>query len=116
MLFALTLLLVCQLTGEVLVRAVDLPVPGPVVGLALLFGALAMRGGVPEPLAGTAQTLLRHLSLLFVPAGVGILLHLARIGEEWLAILLALAVSTIATLIVTAFVFALVARWQGSDS
>lgn len=115
MLFALTLLLLCQLAGEVAVRAIDAPVPGPVLGLVLLFGLIAVRGGPPGELGPVAQTLLRHLSLLFIPAGVGILIHLARIGEEWLAILLALAASTLATLLVTALVFALVSRWQDTS-
>ena len=81
-----------------------LPVPGPVVGMGLLFGALALRKGVSMELRQTAQTLLQHLSLLFVPAGVGVMLHFQRIAAEWLPILVALAVSTFATIAATALV------------
>ena len=104
MLAALTALLVCQLLGEALVRLVDLPVPGPVLGLVFLLVLLALRRSVPKNLETTAGGLLKHLSLLFVPAGVGVLQHLARIQAEWLAIAAALLVSSVATIVVTAIV------------
>lgn len=104
MLAAITALMLCQLIGEALVRLVDLPVPGPVLGLALLLGAVALRRGVPATLESTAGGLLKHFSLLFVPAGVGVLQHLPRIEAEWLAIAAALLVSSAATIVVTAVV------------
>lgn len=94
MIGAITLLLVFQLIGEVLAQALAVPVPGPVIGMALLFAALALRGGPSADLRGTAQGLLQHLSLLFVPAGVGVMLHFQRVSEEWLPLLVALVVST----------------------
>ena len=84
---ALATLLVFQLIGEALVRTLGAPVPGPVVGMALLLLALVWRPAT--------QTLLQHLSLLFVPAGVGVMLHLQRLGHEALAIGVALVVSTL---------------------
>jgi holin-like protein len=69
--------------------------------MALLFTALAIRGGVPDNLRGTATGLLQHLSLLFVPAGVGVMVHFTRLGDEWLAITAALVVSTFVTLAIT---------------
>jgi holin-like protein len=90
----LTWLLVFQCLGEVLVRLLRLPVPGPVIGMALLFAALAWRGGPSAELRGTAQSLLQHLSLLFVPAGVGVMLHLQRMADEWLPLVVALVAST----------------------
>ena len=104
MLGAITLLLVFQLLGEVIVLALDLPVPGPVVGMLLLFVSLALRGGAAAPLRDTANGLLSHLSLLFVPAGVGVMVHFARLGDEWLPIAAALAGSTVITIAVTALV------------
>jgi holin-like protein len=99
---ALATLLVFQLLGEALVRTVGLPVPGPVLGLALLLPLLAWRPAVLTMVRPTAQTLLQHLSLLFVPAGVGVMLHLNRIGQEALAIGVALVVSTWVGLVVAA--------------
>jgi len=110
MLGAITLLLVYQLVGEVLVQLTGLPVPGPVVGMLLLFITLIVRGRVPETFRNTAQQLLSHLSLLFVPAGVGVMLHFGRLGKEWLALAVALVASTVITIAVTALVMRLLQR------
>jgi holin-like protein len=104
LLTGLTWLLVFQCIGEVLVRATGAPVPGPVVGMVLLFALLRWRGGRGEPagLAVAADGLLKHLSLLFVPAGVGVMLHASRLADEWLAIAVALVASTVAAIAATA--------------
>ena len=107
MLSALTQLLIFQLIGEVFARWLSLPVPGPVIGMLLLFASLVLRGGADQELQTTSQNLLQHLSLLFVPAGTGVMLHLHRVADEWLALLAALLISTLATLIVTALVMKL---------
>jgi len=113
MLTAFTALLVCQLIGELVVRALDLPIPGPVAGMALLFAALALYGEVPEALDRVGATLLAHLSLLFVPAGVGVIAHFGRIsGEPW-ALLLALGPATLIALVVTGWVMAKLAPADG---
>lgn len=110
MLNALTLILVCQLAGELVSAWSKLPVPGPVIGMVLLFVILAVRGGIAENMARTADGLLSHLSLLFVPAGVGVMLHFKLLGEDWLAVALALVGSTLVTIIVTGWVMAKLAR------
>jgi holin-like protein len=111
MLAALTVLLVYQLVGEIVVVASGLPVPGPVVGMALMFVSLLLRGTVSDDLRDTANGLLRHLSLLFVPAGVGVMAHLHRLTSEWLPISVSLVLSTLLTIAVTALVMrALLAR------
>lgn len=104
MLAMITLLLVYQLLGEIVVAALRLPIPGPVIGMALLFVTLAVRGQVNDDLRETASGLLRHLSLLFVPAGVGVMAHLGRLQHEWLPIAVSLVVSTLFTIAVTALV------------
>ncbi len=110
MLSALTLLLIFQLLGEVIARGLALPVPGPVLGMLFLFAALLIKGGPDKELQGTSQTLLQHLSLLFVPAGTGIMVHLHRVADEWLPLLRSLLISTLATLVVTALVMKLCQR------
>jgi holin-like protein len=104
MLGAFTLLLVYQLVGELIVHFGGLPVPGPVVGMLLLFITLLARGAAPDWLRSSCNALLGHLSLLFVPAGVGVMLHFQRLGAEWLAIAVALVASTVITIGVTALV------------
>ena len=96
-------LLVFQSLGEVLSRGFALPLPGPVLGLILLLGALAFPA-VRTPVGECADFLLSHLSLLFVPAGVGIMVHANRIGGEWMPIVVALVISTWLAIVVTALV------------
>ncbi|MEL7429630.1 MAG: CidA/LrgA family protein [Pseudomonadota bacterium] len=101
MLNYLTLIFSCQLVGELVTRAVAIPLPGPVFGMMLLFALLLIKGSVPEKLAVTADGLLSHLSLLFVPAGVGVMLHFSLFGDDWLVISIALVASTVLTIVVT---------------
>jgi holin-like protein len=104
MLNAITLLLLFQLAGESIALLFALPVPGPVIGMALLFVALVLRGGPGHELREATQDLLQHLSLLFVPAGVGVMLHWQRLADEWQPIVIALFASTFITIAVTALV------------
>lgn len=113
MLNAITLLLLFQLAGETITLYFGLPVPGPVIGMALLFLALAWRGGPSVELRETTQNLLQHLSLLFVPAGVGVMLHAQRLADEWLAILVSLLASTALTIAVTALVLRALTKPEG---
>lgn len=107
-----TWLLLFQCAGEALVRLAGLAVPGPVAGMALLAVALLVRRRTPESLTVTADGLARHLSLLFVPAGVGVMLHVHRLASEWLPIAVALVVSTVLAIAATAWTFAWLARRQ----
>ena len=100
---ALATLLVFQLVGEVVVMSLGLPVPGPVVGLALLLTVLVLRPTTITAIKPTVQGLLQHLSLLFVPAAVGVMQHLQRLGDEALAIGVALVVSTLVCMAVSAW-------------
>jgi holin-like protein len=113
MLGGITLLLVYQLIGEVISLALRLPVPGPVIGMLLLFLTLIARGSVSDELRNTANGLLSHLSLLFVPAGTGVMVHMGRIADEWLPITVALVGSTVLTIAVTALVMRALMSRQG---
>ena len=104
MLAAFAILLLFQCLGEGIVFLLGLPVPGPVVGMVLLFAALLAFPGLQERIEAAANELLRHLSLLFVPAGVGIVAAAGSGSGHWLAILASLVVSTLLTLAVTALI------------
>ncbi len=115
MLGALTVLLVYQLIGEVIVQFTRLPVPGPVIGLLLLFLTLCIRGKLAAPLRDTANGILQHLSLLFVPAGVGVMVHFERISGEWLPVLIAVLTSTALAIAVTALVMRALMRGRSDE-
>ena len=115
MLAALAALLICQLAGEAIVRVVVLPVPGPVVGMLLLFLALLFRAPLPQSLGDTADGLLKHLSLLFVPAGVGVVQNLQTLGHEGVRLVAVVVLATVITLAVTALTFEFLARFMGAD-
>ncbi|MBB6576934.1 holin-like protein [Comamonas odontotermitis] len=104
-------LLVLQLAGEALARLLNLPFPGPVVGMLLLVVAL----GVPlvrEPVQATARFLLSHLSLLFVPVGVGVITHLDLLRNYGLKLMLVIALSTWAGMAVTVLLVRVLMRDQ----
>ncbi|GJD49031.1 Antiholin-like protein LrgA [Methylobacterium crusticola] len=122
MILSLTLLLLCQLAGEVVARGLALPLPGPVIGMALLLLILAARdrrpGGLPQPLVDgtlerTGKGLLANLSLLFVPAGAGVIGRLDVLAAQGLALAVALVASTALALVATVLTFAYVARRVG---
>lgn len=123
MIVGLTFVLLAQLLGEALARSTGLPVPGPLIGMALLllFLVLRDRAGrsadrlLPRPLVdgtleGTGKVLLAHLSLLFVPAGAGIVGRLDVVVAHGLALACIVVVSTVLTLAATALTFVAVAR------
>lgn len=107
----ITLLLVYQLAGEITVRLLGLPIPGPVLGMVMLFITLLIRGRTPASVDQASSALLSHLSLLFVPAGVGMMAHFGRIADEWVPITLALLLSTVITMAATALIMQVTTRW-----
>ena len=113
MLNGILLLLASQLAGEALARATGLSVPGPVIGMAMLAGLLLLRPRLHEVVGPVAGALLSNLSLLFIPAAVGVVQVLPLLASEGVAIAAAILVSTVASLIVTALTFRAVNRWRG---
>jgi len=116
MIGAIFTLLACQLAGEIASQALLLPVPGPVLGMVLLVSLLVWRRQLGPDLEAASGFLLRHLSLFFVPAAVGVMVHGGRIAREWWPLGAAILVSTALTLGVTGVVFQAVARWVARES
>lgn len=115
MIQAFALLLAFQLAGETLRVALHLPVPGPVLGMALLLIWLVIRGGPGDDLRHASGNLLQHLSLMFVPAGTGVMLHVGRLTDEAWPIAIALVVSTVLGLAATGLTLHLLTR-QGREA
>jgi holin-like protein len=114
MVLAFAVLLVFQLLGEIAAQGLGLPVPGPLVGMLLLFAVLLVRGGMPGPLRDTANLVLQHLMLLFIPAVTGVMMHFERVGREWLPFVGACVIGVILTMTMTALV--LKAMLRGSKA
>jgi holin-like protein len=119
MIASLSLILLCQLAGEAFVRGLGLPVPGPVIGLMLLLLLLLARDRFAilarGPLQGdgvesVSRGLLANLSLLFVPAGVGVVQKLDLIVDHGIAFLGVLVISVLVTLLVTVATFLVASR------
>ena len=105
----LAFLLLMQSAGEALSHFLALPVPGPVVGMVMLL--LALRWApVQQAVAPAATFLLNHLSLLFVPVGVGVMSHLELLEHFGGRMLLVIVLSTWAGIVTTAWVLARPAR------
>ncbi|MGY8663822.1 CidA/LrgA family protein [Bradyrhizobium sp. UFLA05-109] len=119
MIAGLTVLLVCQLVGEVIVRGLALPLPGPVLGLLFLLILLLARDRFVviargplrnEGVEKVSKVLLTHLSLLFVPAGVGLVQKLDVLATYGIALITILMLSVTATLLATVLTFRLVSQ------
>jgi holin-like protein len=91
--------------------ALILPFPGPVIGMLLLVPALRWQM-VRDPVAACAGFLLQHLSLLFVPVGVGVMTHLGLLGQYGLRMLGVIVLSTWIGLAITALVLRTAQRSQ----
>jgi holin-like protein len=107
MIHTLAILLLFQLIGEGLAYALALPVPGPAIGMVLLLLLMGARRRPIDKLAVSGSQFLGQMSLFFVPAGVGILVHADRVAAEWMPIAIALVASTVVSIVVTAVVI----RW-----
>ena len=108
-------MLLLQVAGEGLTHVLGLPFPGPVVGLVLLLFALRWTC-IREPINAIAEMLLAHLSLLFVPVGVGVITHLQLASQFGWQLLLVIVLSTWIGLAVTAIVLHRLLRSDLSDA
>lgn len=115
MIHGIFLLLGFQLAGEVVKRLAHVPIPGPIIGLLLLFAFLRVRTFVDlktpgdfdaSAVAQVATPLLRHLAVLFVPSGVGVLQYFELFAQHGLAVVFVLVTSTLVTMAAAAFAFA----------
>lgn len=103
-----------QSAGEALSHLLALPVPGPVVGMVLLLLALRWEP-VQQAVAPAAGFLLTHLSLLFIPVGVGVMTHLDMLGAYGLRLLAVIALSTWAGMATTALVLRALQPAEAND-
>ncbi|WP_151717348.1 CidA/LrgA family protein [Gemmobacter serpentinus] len=115
MIAALLPLLAAQLAGETLIRMTGLPLPGPVAGMLILLLGFALVPRLVEVMRPLATGILGNLSLLFVPAGTGVIGHLGTLSANGPALAVVLIVSTLAAIAAGALAFTLVATLTGTE-
>ncbi|TQS74067.1 CidA/LrgA family protein [Rhodobacteraceae bacterium] len=115
MVAAFAFILLFQLLGEVISRAWLLPVPGPVLGMLFLLAGLFCSARLRALVQPTATGLLSHLSLLFVPVGVGVVAHMPTLLDHGAALGVSLVASTALALVAGAATFTFVARLGKKD-
>ena len=111
MLRSLFLIFFFQLIGEAIQKFFEINIPGPVIGLALLLLTFIF---LPKPsspyrkikneISETSHKIINYLSLLFVPIGVGVVMHINFLGDNLFKILAVIVIGTLATLVFTAFI------------
>lgn len=90
--------------GELIVYFIDVPVPGNILGMILIFAALKLNLIKLETVKPASDKLIQYLMLFFVPFGVGLLAYFDFIKAHWIVLVVAAGLSTLITLYVTAFV------------
>lgn len=91
------------LVGNAAVELVQLPISGSIIGMILLTVCLQYGFLTPDSVEPAGGTLLRYMALFFVPPGVGLVLYFDLLRDEWMAIVLASLVSTVAVLVTVAY-------------
>ena len=112
MLNSIFLIFFFQLVGEFIQKFLELSIPGPVIGLFLLLIMLLLSKKkyykIPVNfeinLINSAENLLNYLPLLFIPVGVGVVMHLSLLEDNLVPVMLVIIIGTLLTLAVTAFV------------
>ena len=111
MLKSIFVILFYQLIGEFTQKFLELSIPGPVIGLLLLLFTLLLLKKVEfkvniltKNLFNSAETLLDYLPLLFIPVGVGVVMHLSFLEDNLVSVLLVIILGTLLTLGITGFV------------
>jgi holin-like protein len=107
---SLLTLLVCQGLGELIHQVTALSLSGSIIGMIILLGLMVMGTGPSKELQAAANSLLGYLSLLFVPAAVGVVAYLPVLQRQWLPIAVALLGSTILGMASAALVMQIVNR------
>jgi len=123
LLTAIFTILVLQLIGEVLQKYFDLAIPGPVIGLMLMLLTLMtmnskklnMLAPLRTKIINTSEKLLRYLSLLFVPIGVGVVMHLQLLEMQLLRLLVVIVLGTMSTMIFTSLIFSRISSKKFDD-
>ena len=111
MLNSIFIILLFQLMGEFIQKFFEFSIPGPVIGLVFLLSVLLIikkinkkHEAIDTNLVNSAENLLSYLPLLFIPVGVGVVMHLSLLEENLVSVLLVIVFGTLLTLALTGYV------------
>jgi holin-like protein len=100
-----------QLAGEFVQKFFELSIPGPVIGLILLLSVLLLKNKYnrspstfERELVSSCESLLNYLPLLFIPVGVGVVMHLTLLEENLISVITIIILGTLLTLGITGFI------------
>ena len=121
MLKSVFIILLYQLIGELFQKFFGLSIPGPVIGLVLLLLTLLLihkrQKVVPikEDLFNSAEILLNYLPLLFIPVGVGVVMHLSLLEDNLASVVFVIILGTLSTLALTGYIMEKILRKKTLD-
>ena len=121
MLKSVFIILLYQLIGELFQKFFGLSIPGPVIGLVLLLLTLLLiqkrQRVVPikEDLFNSAEILLNYLPLLFIPVGVGVVMHLSLLEDNLASVIFVIISGTLSTLALTGYIMEKILRKKTLD-
>ena len=121
MLKSIFIILLFQLIGELFQKFFGLSIPGPVIGLVLLLLTLLLiqkrQRVVPikEDLFNSAEILLNYLPLLFIPVGVGVVMHLSLLEDNLASVVFVIILGTLSTLALTGYIMEKILRKKTLD-
>ncbi len=111
MLNSIFTILLFQLIGEFIQKFTEISIPGPVIGLILLLGVLLIRAkyfkehpSIENSLVDFSERFLNYLPLLFIPVGVGVVMHLSLLEENLISVISIIVLGTLLTLALTGFI------------
>ena len=121
MLKSVFIILLYQLIGELFQKFFGLSIPGPVIGLVLLLLTLLLIQKrqrvvtIKEDLFNSAEILLNYLPLLFIPVGVGVVMHLSLLEDNLASVVFVIILGTLSTLALTGYIMEKILRKKTLD-
>ena len=109
------ILLLCQCAGEAIKAYFNLAFPGPVIGMFLLFFGLCIYRRTPPAIAKSSQALISLLGLMFLPAAAGLFFLGAEFDDQWPAIIAAVVLGSLLSLIFNALLMSALSGKQGNN-
>lgn len=109
----IAIILACYFLGEVISRLIGGFMPSSIIGMIILFSLLQAKIVNKEHIRSVANFVLKNMMLFFIPVTVGIVTSLELISDNWVGVVAAIIISTVAVLIISGGVQQILGRrWK----